>query len=167
MRRPVPHAWTGTGFDRALLAHDRGTDQPNRAYEERTHAGDDTIREAEIGRTPPGAIQDQDLVLEEYGFGNHGPRVAGTSQPGDRRQQMQKQDGEITHRTIGSRSRLRQKRSRILQFATHTLPFTRLADPDASGCDVALERVDGELLLIDDRPDDVADRDDSHQPTLL
>jgi hypothetical protein len=94
-------------------------------------------------------------------------RAAGTSQPGDRRQQMQKQDGEITHRTIGSRSRLRQKRSRILQFATHTLPFTRLADPDASGCDVALERVDGELLLIDDRPDDVADRDDPHQPTLL
>jgi hypothetical protein len=87
MRRPVPHAWTGTGFDRALLAHDRGTDQPNRAYEERTHAGDDTIREAEIGRTPPGAIEDQDLVLEEYGFGNHGPRrrdqPAGRPSPAD------------------------------------------------------------------------------------
>jgi hypothetical protein len=72
--------------------------------EERTHAGDDAIREAQIRRTPPGPIEDQQLVPEEYGFRNHGTRAAGTSQSGDRRQQMQKQDGEIAHRTIVSRS---------------------------------------------------------------
>jgi hypothetical protein len=46
-------------------------------------------------------------MLEGYGFGNHGPRAARTSQSGDRRQQVQKQDGEIAHRTIVSRSRHR------------------------------------------------------------
>jgi hypothetical protein len=34
-------------------------------------------------------------VLDEHGFGHHGTRAAGTDEPGDRRHQMQKEDGEI------------------------------------------------------------------------
>jgi hypothetical protein len=44
---------------------DRGTGQPARAHEERTHAGDDAISAAEIGCTFPGTIQDQQLLLDE------------------------------------------------------------------------------------------------------
>src|SRR5690349_9783807 len=36
-----------------------------------------------------------------------------------------------------------------------------------SGRDVTLQRVNGELLLVDDCPDDVADRDDANQPSLF
>jgi hypothetical protein len=44
-------------------------------------------------------------VLDEDGFGNHSTGAAGTGEPGDCRQQMQKQDGQIAHRTILARSR--------------------------------------------------------------
>ena len=44
-------------------------------------------------------------MLDEHGFGDHGTRAAGTGESGDRRQQMQKQDGQIAHRTILPRSR--------------------------------------------------------------
>ena len=91
--------------ERGGFEDDRGTDQPARAHEQRTHAGDDAISEAEIGRTFPGAIEDQQLVLDEHGFGHHGTGAAGTGEPGDRRQQMQKQDGQIAHRPIVASSR--------------------------------------------------------------
>jgi hypothetical protein len=38
------------------------------------------------------------LLLDEHGFGHHGPGAAGTGEPGDRRQQMQKKDGQIAAR---------------------------------------------------------------------
>ena len=44
-------------------------------------------------------------MLDEHGFGHHGTRAAGTGESGDGRQQMQKQDGQIAHRTILPRSR--------------------------------------------------------------
>ena len=59
-------------------------------------------------------------MLDEDGFGHHGPGAAGTGEPGDRRQQMQKKDGQIAHRTIVARSRHAQKCSRILEFAMHS-----------------------------------------------
>jgi hypothetical protein len=49
--------------------------------------------------------EDQQLVLEEYGFGDHATYAAGTRQSGDRRQQMQKKDGQIAHDTILPKSR--------------------------------------------------------------
>jgi hypothetical protein len=39
------------------------------------------------------ALEDQQLVLDEYGFGDHGTHAAWTHQSGDRHQQMQKKDG--------------------------------------------------------------------------
>ena len=53
----------------------------------------------EIGRPFSRTIEDQQLVLDEYGFGHDGTGAAGTGELGDCRQQMQKQDGQIAHRT--------------------------------------------------------------------
>jgi hypothetical protein len=92
---------------RGRFEDDRGTNQPARAHDERTQAGDHPISEAEIGRPFPGPIEDQQLVLDEYGFGHHGTHTTGTHQSGDRCQQMQKKNGEIAHGTILPRSRHR------------------------------------------------------------
>jgi hypothetical protein len=93
-------AQQGGGFE-----DDRGTDHPARLHEERTQAGDNTIREPKIGRPFSRPIEDQQLVLDEHGFGHRGTRAAGTGQSGDRRQQMQKKNGEIALAPIVSRSR--------------------------------------------------------------
>ena len=71
--------------------------QPARMREEHTHAGDHAIGGAEVGRTFPGAIEDQQLLLHEQGFGYDSTHAAGTGEPGDGRRQMQKQDGQIAH----------------------------------------------------------------------
>jgi hypothetical protein len=39
-------------------------------------------------------IENQQLVFDEHGFGDHGARAA-AGQSGDRRQHMQKKDGQI------------------------------------------------------------------------
>jgi len=44
-------------------------------------------------------------VLDEHGFGDHRTGAAGSGEPGDRRHQMQKQNGQFAHRTILPRSR--------------------------------------------------------------
>jgi hypothetical protein len=39
----------------------------------------------------------QQLLLDENGLGHHGSGAAGAGKPGDRRQYMEKQDGQIAH----------------------------------------------------------------------
>lgn len=65
------------------------------------------IRKAEIGGSLSGAIEDQQLVLDEHRFGDDGTRAARPSESGDCRHQMQKEDGQIAHRTILASSRNR------------------------------------------------------------
>ena len=60
--------------ERGGFQDDRGTDQPARAHEEPTYSSDDAIRETEIGCTFSGTIEDQQLLLGEYGFGHDGTR---------------------------------------------------------------------------------------------
>jgi hypothetical protein len=86
--------------ERGGLQDDRGPGQAAGAHEESTPAGDQAIHRPEIGRTVPGSIEDQQLVLDEHGFSDHGPRAAGPGQSGDRRQQMEEQDGQGTHDPI-------------------------------------------------------------------
>ena len=74
-----------------------GSDQPARAHEERTQAGDDAITAVEPGSTFPGPIEDQQLLLDEQGFGHHGTRAAGTGESGDGRQQVDEEDGQVAH----------------------------------------------------------------------
>ena len=52
---------------------------------------------AENSRRYSGPIEDQQLLLDEHGFGDHRARAAGTGKSGDRHQQMQKKDGQIAH----------------------------------------------------------------------
>jgi hypothetical protein len=77
-----------------------GSDQPARAHEERTQAGDDAITAVEPGSTFPGPIEDQQLLLDEQGFGHHGTRAAGTGESRDRRQEVEKEDDQLVHGTI-------------------------------------------------------------------
>ena len=49
-------------------------------------------------------IEDQELVLDEHGFRDDGTGAAGTGKPGDRRQEMETQDGQVAHDTILARS---------------------------------------------------------------
>ena len=43
-------------------------------------------------------------MLDEHGFGDDGTRAAGTGESGERRQQMEKQDGQIAHGTMATTS---------------------------------------------------------------
>ena len=85
---------------RGRFQYDRGTDQPPRAHEHGTQAGDHAIKGTEIGRPCSRTIEDQQLVLDEHGFGHHRAGAAGTGESGNGHQQMQKQDGQIAHRRI-------------------------------------------------------------------
>ena len=62
-------------------------------------------------------------VSDEHGFGHHGTRAAGTGKSGERRQQMQKKDGQIAHGTILTRSRNPKNAHEYQQFAMHTPIF--------------------------------------------
>ncbi len=53
-------AQQGRGFQ-----NDGGMEQPARVHEEGNQADDEAIREAEIGGSFPGTIEDQQLLLEE------------------------------------------------------------------------------------------------------
>jgi hypothetical protein len=70
------------------------------AHDQRTHASDHPISQTEVGGTSPGAIENQQLLLDEYGLGHHGTRPARTGEPGDSRQEADNQDSQVTHRTI-------------------------------------------------------------------
>ena len=54
--------------------------------------------------TVSGPIEDEQLVLDEHGFGDYGTGAARTDESGERRQQMEKEDGQIAHGTIVARS---------------------------------------------------------------
>jgi hypothetical protein len=83
--------------ERGGFQDDGGTDQPARAHEQRAHGGDHPISEAEVGGSSPGAIENQQLLLDEYGFGHHGPHAARTGEPGDRRQEVENQGSQVAH----------------------------------------------------------------------
>ena len=72
---------------------DRNTDQPARPHEQRTEARDHAVSEPQPWRTRPGAIEDQQLLLDEHGFGHDGTHAAGPGKPSDGRQHVQKKDG--------------------------------------------------------------------------
>ena len=50
--------------------------------------------------------------------------MASTREPGDRRQQMQKQDGQIAHRTSYQDRDTSEECSQILEFAMYTVVST-------------------------------------------
>jgi hypothetical protein len=48
----------------------------------------------------PGAIEDQQLLLDEHGLGRDGTRAARPVEPDDGRQEVQKKDGQVAHGTV-------------------------------------------------------------------
>jgi len=69
-------------------------------HEQRTHTEDHAISEAEVEGTSLGAIEHQQLLLNHNGLGHHGSRSARTREPGDGRQEVKKEDGQVAHGTI-------------------------------------------------------------------
>jgi hypothetical protein len=67
------------------------------------------------------------LVLDEHRFGHHGTGAAGTGEPGDCRQKMQEQDGQIAHRTMLPSSQHGRRMLRNFEFATHAVAFADLS----------------------------------------
>ena len=51
------------------------------AHEKSAQANDDPIRRAQVGGTFAAAIQDQQLMADQHGFGNHTPETARLCQP--------------------------------------------------------------------------------------
>ena len=98
--------------ERGGLQDNCDTEQPARAHEQRTEAGHQAITETEAWRTLPGPIENQQLLLDEHGFGHHGTHAAGPSEPSDGRQHMHKKDGQMTHGAIVARSQNPKKHSR-------------------------------------------------------
>ena len=66
--------------ERGGFQDDGDTDQPARPHEQRTEAGDHAIPEPEGWRTLPGAIEDQQLLLDEQRFGHDGTHPAWTGE---------------------------------------------------------------------------------------
>jgi hypothetical protein len=58
------------------------------------------ISEAEVGGTSPGGFENQQLLLDEYGFRHHGPHAAQTGKTGDRRQKVENQGNQVAHGPI-------------------------------------------------------------------
>jgi hypothetical protein len=54
------------------LQNDGGMKDPCRAHEKGPQAGDDPIRGTQVGCTLAPAIEDQQLMPDQYGFGDHG-----------------------------------------------------------------------------------------------
>ena len=95
------------------LEDDRGTDQPTRAHEERTDAGDHAVSETEIRTSLARATEDQQLLLDQQEFSDHGAHPARTSQACDSRQQMEEKDSQIAHDAMLTRIAKPKNRARV------------------------------------------------------
>lgn len=74
--------------DRGGFQDDCDTDHSARAHEQRTDASDHAVPETEAWRTLSRTIEDQQPLLDEYGFGHDDTHAAGAGQSNDRRQDV-------------------------------------------------------------------------------
>ena len=70
------------------LQNDGGTENACPAHEKGAQTGDDPIGGAQVGRTLAAAIEDQQLMPDQHGFGNNGTDSARPCQPGHGDDQM-------------------------------------------------------------------------------
>ena len=69
-------------------------------HEERTDAGEDPIRRAEVRRPLSRAIKNEQLLLDQKRLGDDRPQTAGAQQPRKGGDQVDKQDEQVAHRHI-------------------------------------------------------------------
>jgi len=97
-----------------------------RAHEQRGQAEDEAIYGREIGRPLPGAIADEQLMLEQQGLGGDGAHATGAKELREGDQQVNGQDEDVSHRanritTAGTCKTARRVRiTSHWEFATHT-----------------------------------------------
>jgi hypothetical protein len=87
-----------------------------RAHKQRGQAEEEAIGRSEIGRPLPGAIADEQLVLEQQGLGGDGADAAGAQEPREGDQQVDGKDEDFSHRanrTITAGTRKTARRVRI------------------------------------------------------
>jgi hypothetical protein len=79
------------------LQNDGGTVGACPAHEQGAQTGDDPVGGAQVGSTFATAIEDQQLVPNQRGFGNNGAESAGSCQPDNGDDQMNEKDEEVAH----------------------------------------------------------------------
>jgi hypothetical protein len=77
--------------------YDGRTDPASGANEESTQTDDEAIGKAQIGRPLPGAIENQELLLNQNGLGDHRTDAARPQEPGNRNHDVDEKDDEIAH----------------------------------------------------------------------
>jgi hypothetical protein len=96
-----------------------------RTDEQRGQAKDEAIDGREIGRPLPGAVADEQLVLQQQGLGGDGADATGAEELRKRDQQVDDKDGDFSRRanrtiTAGARKTARGVRiASHCEFATH------------------------------------------------
>jgi hypothetical protein len=84
------------------LQNDRGTENACWAHEKSAHAGNDTIRGAQVGRSLSATVEDQQLMPDQRGFGDNGSESSGPCQSGQGHNYMNEYDEEVAHPGIVS-----------------------------------------------------------------
>jgi hypothetical protein len=115
-----------TSYSGSAAANRGDPVQPVRAHERRGQAEDEAIDGSEIGRPLPGAITDEQLVLEQQGLGGDRADATRAKELREGGQQADGKDEDFTHRanrtiTAGTcKTALRVRIASNYEFATHT-----------------------------------------------
>jgi len=97
--------------------YDCRTAQTGRPQEQGAQSCDETIGCLEIRGSLPGSIQDQELLLDENGLGDHGTEAARAKKPADRNDDMKEKHDEMAHHSIVARTAYAGNYGAIYQFA--------------------------------------------------
>jgi hypothetical protein len=90
-----------------------------RAHEQRGQAEDEAIDGREIGRPLPGAIADEQLVLEQQRLGGDGADATGAQEPREGDQQVDGKDEDLSHRSNRITTADARKTARSVRVASH------------------------------------------------
>src|ERR1035437_6164556 len=75
----------------------RGSADPVRAQKQCPEPEQNALQSAEIGRSVPGPIENQELLLKQEVLGHYGPSTTGFNDSGQRGQQMSKEQQQVLH----------------------------------------------------------------------
>ena len=99
------------------LQNNGGTKDTCRAHEQRAQAGDDPIRGTQVGRTLAPAIDDEQLMPDQHGFGENGTESTRPRQSGQGDNQVNEYDSELAHPGNGINTSKTTYSGPIWQFA--------------------------------------------------